>query len=134
MDLKNLFFTLIICGGIFNSYKYVTGNIQIHNFGKETQGEVIEKQVTDGYCYVRFRYHVNSREYVKSFRTKEVNSFSEGSKISIKYLPDKPEIPHVGLTLEKVNSEIYYVLLFLFAYFIYRLTKLMVASTRPNLS
>ncbi|MBF0499716.1 MAG: hypothetical protein HQM09_06265 [Candidatus Riflebacteria bacterium] len=134
MNEKNVIITILVGVLLFFWYQRNIDNVNLQNHGQKMEAAIIEVQPNDGYTYIRFKYNVAGKEYLKGLRKYDNKKYIEGEKISFFILPEKPDTPFVNADKESLNRDIYYLLCLGAALLVYRTIRIMVSSTRQNYS
>lgn len=134
MDAKNLTITLLVCGLLFFWYQKTVEKVKLQNHGQQAKAIITEVQPHEGFSYIRFKYTVAGKEYLKSLRKYDRQKYREGDSFTFFYLPESPDNPFLNVDKGTLDRDIYYILVLGVIALLYRTVKLMVMvmATRPN--
>lgn len=132
MDAKNLIITLLICGLLFLWYQKTIEKVNLQNHGQQGKAVIMEVQPNEGYSYIRFKYTVAGKEYLKGLRKYDKQKYREGETFAFFYLPESPENPFLNVDKGTLDRDIYYILVLGVIALLYRTVKFMLMATRPN--
>ncbi len=130
--MRDFVITVLIGIVIWFAYSYAVSRVHLQNGAISVEALVVETEPTPEYTYVRLEYLVKGQKYVKSLRTKDKGKFVLNQKVTVKVLPDAPGTPFLDVKREDLAKEVYYIMTFLVAYFIYRMVRLTLKTYTPN--
>ncbi|HNW34218.1 MAG TPA: hypothetical protein PKM25_04750 [Candidatus Ozemobacteraceae bacterium] len=124
--------TFLICGVIGWGYNHLTTRIQLKQSGITVAARIIDRETTANSTYVKFTYTAGGKTWTKSMRLPDPKAFAGTDTILLKVAPGSPGDPYLHFHDTDLSRELQYTMLAALVWLLWRGTKLMIASTRPN--
>lgn len=130
--MRDIIITLLICSLIGWGYNRLTTRIQLKSSGITVSARIIDRETTAKSTYVKFTYKAEGKTWTKSMVVPDPKAFTGTDTILLKLAPGKPGDPYLNFHDTDLTRELHYTMIAALLWLLFRGTKILVASTRPN--
>ncbi|MFZ2960192.1 MAG: hypothetical protein WA705_25195 [Candidatus Ozemobacteraceae bacterium] len=131
-SLRQIVVSLVICVLIGWLYSEATHRIRLQQGAESAEAVVIEREPVGREIFVKVEYRVKGQVFRRSFRTGDVNRFPLQGRVKFFFDPLRPGEPIFDLAPKQLADDVYYIMVFLLGYLIWRVILLMRNSTVSN--